>query len=323
MTPARFLETRRPAWDRLEALVRKGRFGVRRLSEEELYEMTRLYPAVSVDAARARMYRLDERTQGRINTLAIATHGLLYRRKHVDPLKGLWQFYACDFPRLFRRLWPYVTLAVILFAVGALGAYVTVRLRPATAYVLVPQGLEMRGGDSGEVRQEDISERFRRMPQPPMATGIMANNIGVALIAFALGITAGIGTCYVIFTNAVMVGAFVGHFVNHGLGFVCWSFLAGHGILEIFAILVAGGAGLRLGLTMAMPGALTRLAAMRQGGREAALLVLGTIPMFIVAGTIEGFVTPSHLAGGAKIALGLVVWGTAMAWLLLAGRKWA
>ena len=154
-----------------------------------------------------------------------------------------------------------------------------------------------------------------------MATGIMANNITVALMSFAFGITAGIGTCYVIFVNALMLGAFVGHFVNHGLGYVCCAFLAGHGILEIFAILISGGAGLRLGLTMAMPGPLTRLAALRQGGREAALLVLGTIPMFIVAGTIEGFVTPSRLAGGAKIALGLVVWGTAMAWVLLAGRK--
>jgi len=319
MTPARFLETRRPAWDRLEALVAKGRHGVRRLSEAELYEVTRLYPAVAVDVARARMYGLDERTQRRINHLAIAAHGMLYRRKHVEPLKAIARFLAWDYPRLFRRLWPYLALATALFAVGTVGAYVTVRLRPAAAHVLVPGGLDMPGG-SGGVSSEDVSERFRRIPQPPMATGIMANNISVAFAAFALGITVGIGTCYVLFVNAMMLGAFFAHFDNHHLGYVCWSFIAGHGILEIFAILVSAAAGLRLGLSLAVPGAVTRGAALRQGAREAVLLVLGTIPMFVVAGIIEGFVTPSEMPGAAKIVLGVMVWLTAMVWLLVAGR---
>jgi len=320
MTPARFLETRRPVWDRLEGLVAKGRHGVGRLSEAELYALTRLYPAVAVDAARARMYGLDERTQRRINHLAIAAHGLLYRRKHAEPLKAVGRFLAWDYPRLFRRLWAYVVLATALFAVGALGAYVTVRLHPATAHVLVPRGLDMPGTGGG-VSPEDVSERYRQMPQPPMASFVMANNISVAFFAFALGITGGIGTCYVLFLNALMLGAFFAHFDNHHLGYVCWSFVAGHGILEIFAILVSGAAGLRLGLSLAVPGRLVRGAALRVGAREAVLLVLGTIPMFIVAGAIEGFVTPSHVPGAAKIALGVLVWLTALGWLLLAGRE--
>ena len=110
-TPARFLETRAPAWDRLEALVEKCRpRGVAALADEELHELTRLYPGVAVDVARARVHKIDPKTQQRINRLAIAAHGLLYRRPHARPLAAVGRFLLRDYPRLFRRLWPYVVL---------------------------------------------------------------------------------------------------------------------------------------------------------------------------------------------------------------------
>ncbi len=319
MTPARFLETRGPVWQRLGALVSKcRRRGSRALTEDELHEVTRLYAAVAVDVARARMYGLDPRTQERINQLAIAAHGLLYRRPHVRPLRAIWRFFRHDYPRLFRRLGVHVALAVAIFVVGTIGAYASVRARPNTAYLFVPQGLDVH--DPSQVTGEDVSERYRLMPKPPFASAITANNISVAFNAFALGITAGLGTCYVVLLNSMMLGAFLGHFANHNLGYECCSFLVPHGALEIFAILVSGGAGLRLGLSLALPGRLTRMASLRAGAREAVLLVLGLIPLFIVAGAIEGFVTPTYLPGAVKIALGLGVLGAALAYLLFVGR---
>ena len=104
----------------------------------------------------------------------------------------------------------------------------------------------------------------------------MANNISVAFHAFALGISAGLGTCYVLLVNAMMLGGFAGHFANHGLSYPLWSFLAPHGVLEIFAILVSAAAGLRLGLSLAVPGRLTRRASLRIGAREAVLLFENT-----------------------------------------------
>ena len=320
MTPARFLETRRPAWDRLEHLVSKsGRRGVRALSEAELRELTRLYPAIAVDVAKARLYKIDPRTQTRINRLAIAAHGMLYRREPGRPLRAVWRFFARDYPALFRRLWAYTALASALLLVAALGTYVSVLLRPANAYLFVPAGLDMPG-TGADVTEQDVSERFRRISRPPMAAGIMANNISVAFRAFAFGITAGVGTCYVILVNAMMLGAFTGHFVNHGLGYPLLCFLAPHGILEIFAILVSAGAGLRLGLSLAIPGKLTRGASLRAGAREAVLLVLGTIPMFIMAGAIEGFVTPSHWPGPLKLLVGSLAGGGVFAYLLVVGH---
>jgi uncharacterized membrane protein SpoIIM required for sporulation len=319
MTPARFLETRYEVWQRLDALIIKaGKRGLRGLTGSELHELTRLYPAVAVDVARARMYEVDRATQQRINTLAIAAHGLLYRRQAVRTFPAVGRFFRQDYPRLFRRLWPYMTLATLIFVVGSLAAYTATRLVPANAYLFVPRGLDM--SNDRTVTSEDISERFRQMPNAPMAAGIMTNNITVAFYAFALGITAGVGTCYILLINALMLGAFAAHFANHGLSYPLWSFLAPHGVLEIFAILLAATAGLRLGLSLALPGPMTRSAALRRGAVEAVALVLGTIPMFILAGFIEGFITPLYVSGMVKIALGVMAAAAVILYLLTCGR---
>ncbi len=320
MNVATFLESRTPAWDRLQVLVtRAARRGVRALNEGELHELTRLYPGVAVDAARARMLKVDPATQRRINQLAIAAHGLLYRRPRVRVWPVVWGFLARGYPRLFRRMWPYLAVSFCLFLAAGIGAYASVQMRPSTAYLLVPGQIDMPDGRPG-LSAEDVSERFRHMPHPPMAAGIMANNVSVAFRAFAYGITAGVGTCLLVFANAVMLGALASHFANHGLSYPFWSFITPHGALEIMAILIAAAAGLRLGLSLVIPGGLTRGASLRTGAREAVLLVLGTVPMFVIAGTIEGFVTPSYLSGALKIALGLTVAGAVLAFLLTAGR---
>jgi uncharacterized membrane protein SpoIIM required for sporulation len=319
MTPGRFLETRRATWDRLEALISRARErGLRGLTEAELHELTRLYPTAAVDVARARMVQADPGTQRRMNQVAIAAHGLLYRRAATRSLPAVWQFFRRDYPRLFRRHWPDMILATTIFLMGFLGAYAAARLVPSNAYLFVPAGLDM--SNPGEVTSEDISERFRQMSNPPLAAAIVRNNISVAFNVFALGITAGIGTCYILLVNAAMLGGFAAHFTNHGLSYPLWSFLAPHGVLEIFAILVSAAAGLRLGFSLAMPGGRTRSASLRIGARDAVLLVLGTIPMFAIAAFIEGFVTPSYVPGAAKIVLGLTVAAVVIVYLLAVGR---
>ena len=206
MTPGKLIETRRGAWDRLEALIRKaGRGGARRLSESELHEVVRLYPAVAVDVARARMLGADPAVQHRVNSLAIAAHGMLYRRKHARPMRAMGRFLWRDYPRLFRSHWAAMLVTLAIFLVGTLGAYVTVRVHPETAYIFLPQGLEA-DEDRTAVTARDVSERYRRMSRPPMASAIITNNISVAFLAFAFGITFGLGTCYVLLINSMMLG---------------------------------------------------------------------------------------------------------------------
>jgi len=319
MNAAWFLETRGPAWKQLEMLLKTaGRKGAAGLTDEQLHQLTRLYPAVAVDVARARMLNIDARTQTRINRLAIAAHGMLYRRRRVRAGRAMLRFFRYDYPQLFRRLGAHVLLATAIFLIGAVVAYVSVRVDPDTARLFVPGGLDIV--DSESVTAEDISERYRMMPGSIMAGAITTNNIQVAFYAFALGIALGLGTGWVVLTNALMLGGFVAHFVNHGLGYEVCSFLTPHGALEIFAILVAAGAGLRMGLSLAVPGGQTWMASLKVGAREAVLLVLGTIPMFILAGAIESYVTPSYIPNGAKILVGLAALGTTLAYLLTVGH---
>lgn len=321
MNTAEFIRRRSARWDRMEALLERARRrGLAAWSEAELEEVLTMYPGLAVDVSRARLHRLDPALQERLNRLAIAAHGLLYQRPRGAPLARLGRFFRAGYPRLFRRLWVYTALSFALFMVGAVGAYTATRLHPPAAYVFVPQGLEMPDGD-GTVTSRDISERFRQIARPPLAAGVIANNISVAFNAFALGITAGVMTCYVIFMNAMMLGAFAGHFANHDLVYPLAAFLTPHGVLEIFAILVAAAAGLRMGLSLALPGRRTRAASLRAGARDAVMLVLGTVPMFLVAGLVEGFVTPSYLPGEAKIVIGCALGGATLLYLLLAGRR--
>ena len=322
MTPGQFLRTRGPAWERLSQLISKaGRRGAAKLGGDELHELTRLYPAVAVDVARARMLNIDPQIQRRINTLAIAAHGMLYRRRSARPITAIARFFRHDYPRLFRRLWAYVVLATAIFGCVSVGAYVATRVRPAAAYLFVSSGLDVPGAGGGEVTAEDVSERYRQMHKGIMTSSITTNNIQVAFLAFAGGIAFGLGTVYILLLNGMMLGAFCGHFANHGLGYTVASFLTPHGALEIFAILVAGAAGLRMGMALAIPGHRTRGASLRSGAIEAVLLVLGTIPMFIVAGMIESFVTPSFLPGASKIIIGLLALGATLAYLLWVGSE--
>jgi uncharacterized membrane protein SpoIIM required for sporulation len=321
MTPARFLAVRGPAWDRLDSLLsRMPRGNLNALTEAELHELTRLYPAVAVDVARARALRLDTRTLRRINSLAMRAQALLYRRERSNVVRSVGRFFATDYPRLFRALHRYVLVAALLFLAGFAGSYATVVLDPDTAYSFVPGALDEVDGQRG-LSAADMSERFRRMPNAPLATGVMTNNISVAFTSFGAGITAGIGTAYVLLYNGAMLGGMAAHFSNAGLPFAFWSYVLGHGLLEVFAILIAAAAGLRLGLSLVLPGRLTRTASLRAAAREAALLVLGSVPFFVIAGLVEGFVTPSELAGSLKILLGAALLSLALAYLLGKGHR--
>jgi len=316
MRAAFFFKQRQPDWERCEHLVSQAQAGgLRALKDVEIRELAHLYQNITIDVSRARMYKLDPALQDRLNHLAIAAHGLLYRRKTHKKMASLWHFFRYQYPFHFRKLWPYTSLATAIFLIGMLGAFVTTRLKPATAFYFVPGNLDVV--DEKNVTEEDISERFRQMERPPMAAGIITNNISVALNAFALGISAGIGTCYLLLYNSLMLGGFIGHFCNHDLGYELMSYLGPHGFLEIFAILVAAAAGIRMGLSLALPGNLTRTSSLRKGAVDALLLVAGTIPMFIVAGLIEGFVTPSYLPGLFKIVLGISVLAITLAYLFL------
>jgi uncharacterized membrane protein SpoIIM required for sporulation len=155
---------------------------------------------------------------------------------------------------------------------------------------------------------------------PLLSAGITANNVQVALVAFAGGITFGALTTYALIANGLLIGVLAGLFVRGGEGLYFWSLIVPHGALEIPAIVLAAGAGLVMARALISPGDLPRGAALRSVSSDAVKLVLGTIPLFLIAGAIEGFFTPTDIDPGLKLAFGGLAAVLLGMYLLLPGR---
>jgi uncharacterized membrane protein SpoIIM required for sporulation len=149
--------------------------------------------------------------------------------------------------------------------------------------------------------------------KPLASSAIMSNNILVSFTAFAGGILAGIGTVYMMVFNGLMIGTIAVACHRAGLSVSLWSFVAPHGALELPAIFMAGGAGLLMAKGLLAPGFLSRRDSLTEATAVAVRLVLGVIPLLIVAGVIEGFISPTDIPVSMKFALG------ASMFVLLAG----
>jgi uncharacterized membrane protein SpoIIM required for sporulation len=157
--------------------------------------------------------------------------------------------------------------------------------------------------------------------KPQAASGIMTNNITVCFLTFAGGITAGLFTLYSLFNNGLMLGAIAVVCRQHHMALSLWSFVAAHGALEIPSIMISGAAGLRLAAGILFPGMLRRRAALALAGLEAVQLVAGTIPLLIIAGTLEAFLSPTHAPIALKFAVGAILFTGLTLWLTEGGRK--
>jgi uncharacterized membrane protein SpoIIM required for sporulation len=154
-----------------------------------------------------------------------------------------------------------------------------------------------------------------------MASMIITNNIKVAAIAFAGGITAGAITLYVIGSNGLDVGTLAALFAHRNFGLDFWATIAPHGVIELTAIQIAGGAGLILAGGIVRPGRARRGDALRAGASRALVLALGVAGMLVVAGTIEGFISPQRLAIPTRLTIGAITGVLLLAYVLFAGRE--
>src|ERR1039457_6607611 len=139
--------------------------------------------------------------------------------------------------------------------------------------------------------------------KPQSSSAIMTNNITVCFLTFAGGIVAGLGTIWLMFTNGLSIGVVATACGQHGMALSLWSFVAAHGALELPSIFIAGGAGLRLAVGLLFPGMLGRKDALALAGGEAVRLISGTIPLLVIAGTLEAFLSPTHGPVGLKFAV--------------------
>jgi uncharacterized membrane protein SpoIIM required for sporulation len=316
MNQDQFVARRQQQWQALSRILGELQGGgARRLSPEMVQEVGRLYRQTASDLAYARTYFPGSATSAYLNDLVARAHTMIYAEE-PQRLKSLVRFYWRDIPRAIRRHWLAVVIAFSVFAGGWLiGCLATLYDRDLASALIPAQILE---------RVVTPQERFNMAVEerPAIGTQIMLNNMLVSVEAFAFGLTLGIGTVIVLFTNGLMGGAVLAQAYWQGNVSSLWAHLMAHGSLELMAIFLCGAAGLVLGWSIVAPGELPRKESVVRGGREAVLLVMGAMPMLVVAATIESQVTPAlGLSDGAKYGVAAVTGLLALAWWCLAGRE--
>jgi uncharacterized membrane protein SpoIIM required for sporulation len=297
MISTRWLEKRKTYWARLEQLVdRSNKGGISALDHRELQELGLLYRQTASDLATVREDVTSNQLSFYLNQLLGRAHNLIYMG-HKQKISGLVRFYTETFPQVFRETFRQTFLAFLIFTVTGVATWAVTIHEPAFAHRML--GPEMMA----TIEKREMWTKSIVTIKPLAASGIMTNNLAVCFTTFAMGITAGIGTIYMMFTNGMLIGVIGAATWQAGMALQLWSFVAAHGALELPAIFISGGAGLEVARGMLFPGLLPRRESLALAGGRAARLMIGIVPMLIVAGVIEGFVSPSGLATPLKFLL--------------------
>lgn len=318
MNIEQFYQSRQTQWNELQQLLQRGQTSPRQLSPAEVRRLSQLYRQATSDLALAQREFPNHRITLFLNQLVARGHATLYRAEPLA-LRRLARFAAYGYPRAVRASWRYILAAALLLALPALIAGLTTYLQPDTARWLAPVEVQGRIAD---IERQDLWTDIPIDERPYASSFIMQNNIQVAFLAFAGGVLAGVPTVLILLFNGLMLGAISGLTAHHGVGMELWTFVIGHGVIELTVIAIAGGAGLLLGWSVLRPGLLGRRDALAIAARKALRLVIGCVPLLIIAGTIEGFVSPAEslpawVKWGVGLATGLLLYG----WLLLGGRR--
>jgi uncharacterized membrane protein SpoIIM required for sporulation/uncharacterized RDD family membrane protein YckC len=291
-TAGRFAARKRERWDEFQRLAdRAARAGLDSFAAQELPDFAARYREVAADLARARTYQADEATQARLERLVAAGHNALYRDER-STWRRFGEVLVRECPAAIVRARAYVLVACLAFLAPAAAGFTLMRDRPALAAEVLPDVMLSRAAAGAErkaagQRYVDVSAADR----PLMASSIITNNVRVAIACFAGGIFLGVGSLVLLGFNGLLIGATAGHFANAGLLEYLLEFIVGHGLLELFAIWVAGAAGFLLGRTVVAPGDLARSDALVLSGQVALRMLGGAAVLLVVAGLIEGFVS--------------------------------
>lgn len=318
----------RARWARLaELIARADRRGLKALDPPELDEFARLYRRAVADLAAARAHERDDRVVSYLNGLVGRAAGLIYggrTRRRLNPR----QFFLATIPRTFRATWQYTAVAFAVFALPALVTYLLAATNPAWGDALFSPGLSalVEGFIEREVPPGQYFADIQSVIGADNLSGYIAvNNIRVALTAFALGITLGLGTLYILASTGFMVGAFVGVGAYHGRLADMIGIIAPHGFLELSAIFICGGGGLMMGWALIAPGDRPRGAALSEAARRAVVLLAGAVVMLAIAAAIEGYISPQARGllqtNGPRLLFGFATWLLATVWLLLGDRR--
>jgi len=316
---SRFRAEREADWARLEKLLAKvERRSAAALSDDELIAMPVLYRSALSSLSVARATSLDQNLIDYLEALASRAYYFVYGTRS-SVFERIGRFFARDWPAAARATWRETLICLGLMLLGVATAYVLVHQDPAWFNAFVPPSLVQGRGPEATTaalratlfsgKDSDSLSLF--------ATFLFTHNAGVALMAFALGFAFGLPTAFLELQTGCMLGGFLAVFASHGLGYEAGGWLFIHGVTELYATVLAGAAGMRIGWSLAFPGERTRLDAAAAAGRTSATLMAGVLVMLCCAGGLEGIgrqlIQVTEIRYAIAAASG-VIWLTYLYW---------
>ncbi len=304
-----WLNKRRPYWDRLAGLLRQaGAGGVRQLSRAELRETALLYRQAASDLSTLRQDTTARAYTEHVNHLLARAHHIIYSSRRKG-FKKIFLFLRDEYPATVQRQIHYVLLSLVLLLAGAtLGSVLTLARPQFMRHMLGPQMVET-------IQRHEMWTHSIVAVKPYASSRIMTNNLTVCFVTFAGGIFCGLLTIYSMFQNGMLLGVIGVACQQHGMAVDLWSFVAPHGSLELPSIILSGAAGLRLAHGVLFPGLYRWRDSVALAGAEATRLVAGIIPLLVIAGSLEGFFSPSDAPVRLKFAVGGVLFTLLLVWL--------
>jgi uncharacterized membrane protein SpoIIM required for sporulation len=318
MNADEFYQSRRKEWELLSTLVERAQQDVTQLPPREVEQLASLYRAASSDLALAKRDFPHHQVTQVLNQLVARTHAVLYQGEPLA-LRRFVDFALRGFPRLFRETFAFTFAAFLMMFIPALAAGFSIAYEPKSAEWLLPAAYQEL------IPMVEDKELWIDMPVDERSfysSFIMQNNIRVSFMAFGSGLTAGVMTFWVLVENGLILGGLLGLTAHYGIGWDLANFVIGHGVIELSVIFMAGGSGLMLGWAILRPGLMRRRDALAQAAKTSVRLLLGAVPMLIVAGTIEGFISPAeNIPPFVKWAVGIGSGILLYSYLFLAGRE--
>jgi uncharacterized membrane protein SpoIIM required for sporulation len=288
------------------------------MSPEEIQRLGWLYRAVTADLALAQRDFPRHQVAAYLNQLVARAHSVVYRGAPLAR-KGVLRFFQEDLPRLYREMLPFIIVALAFLLIPGILSGLIVYWQPDASGWILPEEVQML---RETIEQKELWVDIPVAERPYAASFIMQNNIRVAILAFGAGIFCALPSLWILILNGLSIGGILGLTSYYGIGFDLGSFVIAHGVVELSVIGIAGGTGLMMGWAILQPGLISRRDSLTLAARKAIKLLMGCLPLLVVAGLIEGFISPAEgIPWQVKWAIGIMSGILLHGYLLMAGRE--
>jgi uncharacterized membrane protein SpoIIM required for sporulation len=320
----RFRAEREGDWRRLEGLLARveGRSAAG-LTDQELLAIPVLYRATLSSLSVARATSLDHSLIDYLESLSTRAYFFVYGAR-AGIRQRLGRFFGETWPASVKALWRETLVSFAITAAATVVGYFLVINDPSWYGGLIPGGLA-EGRDPTATTaflRHTLYDSGGKTPLAALAAYLFSHNAQIAIFAFALGFAFCLPTAFLLAQNGLTLGAMFAVFASHGLGFQLGGWIFIHGVTELYAIILGGAAGFRIGWRVAFPGDRSRLDAAAEAGRSAAPVIAGVVLMLVVAGLLEGFARQLIQQDWARYAIAgttLVIW---LGYFYLPRRRW-